>query len=139
MKVFFDTNVYVAEALLGEAPEQMVAATIQAKWRIFCSDYVLDEAQRVLSEKLGFSQRLAQLTRHRCRRRANLVATPVSRHRVPQDPADSPVLRAAVAAGADLLVTNDAHLLPMNPHEGLRIISMTEYFNLLVNEGQIDL
>ena len=38
MKVFFDTNVYVAEALLGAAAEQMVAATIAAKWRIFCSD-----------------------------------------------------------------------------------------------------
>jgi hypothetical protein len=25
MKVFFDTNVYVAEALLGEAAEEMVA------------------------------------------------------------------------------------------------------------------
>ena len=76
MKVFFDTNVYVAEALLGGAAEQMVAATIQAKWRILCSDYVLDEAQRVLTEKLGFSQRFGQLTRQRCRRRANLVASP---------------------------------------------------------------
>ncbi len=137
MKVFFDTNVYVAEALLGGVAERMVTATIEAKWRILCSDYVLDETQRVLTEKLGFSQRFGQLTRQRSRRRANLVVSPASGHRVPRDPADSPVLRAALAAGADLLVTNDAHLLPMNPHEGLRIISMTEYFNLLVDEGHI--
>ena len=26
MKIFFDTNVYVAEALLGEAAEEMLAA-----------------------------------------------------------------------------------------------------------------
>jgi hypothetical protein len=30
MKIFFDTNVYVAEALLGEDAEEMVAATQQA-------------------------------------------------------------------------------------------------------------
>lgn len=30
MKVFFDTNVYVAEALLGQAAEQMLEATRRA-------------------------------------------------------------------------------------------------------------
>jgi hypothetical protein len=30
MKIFFDTNVYVAEALLGETAEEMLAATEQA-------------------------------------------------------------------------------------------------------------
>jgi len=53
MKVFFDTNVYVAEALLGGAAERIVAATLEARWRIFSSDYVLDETERVLGEKLA--------------------------------------------------------------------------------------
>jgi predicted nucleic acid-binding protein len=39
MKVFFDTNVYVAEALVGGAAERLVAATISARWRIFSSTY----------------------------------------------------------------------------------------------------
>jgi hypothetical protein len=30
VKIFFDTNVYVAEALLGEAAEQMLNATEKA-------------------------------------------------------------------------------------------------------------
>lgn len=137
MKVFFDTNVYVAEALLGGAAEQIVAATIEARWRIFTSGYVLDETLRVVTEKLGFSRRFGRLTQERARRRAALVAAIISPHSVPQDSADSPVLSAAIAAGVDLLVTNDTHLLALNPYQGLRIISMTEYFNLLVNEGQI--
>ena len=137
MKVFFDTNVYVAEALLGGAAEQMVAATIEAKWRMFCSDYVLDETQRVLTEKLGFSRRFGHLARTRIRHRSSRVVSPASRHSVPHDPADSPVFSAALKAGADLLVTNDAHLLALNPYQGLRIISMTEYFNLLLDEGHI--
>lgn len=33
MKVFFDTNVYIAEALLGETAEALLAATESAGWR----------------------------------------------------------------------------------------------------------
>ena len=137
MKVFFDTNVYVAEALLGGAAERIVAATREAKWRVVCSAYVLDETERVLTEKLGFAQRFGYLTRERIRRRASLVLPPASRHAVLDDWADTPVLGAAIAAGADFLVTNDAHLLALSPYQGLRIISMTAYFDLLVNEGHI--
>ena len=137
MKVFFDTNVYVAEALLGGAAEQMVVATVEARWRLYCSGDVLDETERVLVEKLGFSRRFGRLTRERARRRSSVVVPPASRHAVPHDPADGPILRAAVAAGADLLVTNDRQLLALNPYESLRVISMTEYFDLLVNEGHM--
>ncbi len=123
--------------LLGGAAEQMVAATIGARWRIFCSAYVLDETERVLTEKLCFSPRFGRLTRERTRRRATLVFPPASHHSVSADPADSPVLCATLAAGADLLVTNDTHLLALNPYQSLRIISMTDYFNMLVNEGHL--
>ena len=137
MKVFFDTNVYIAEALLGAGAEQMVSVSRRLKWRIFTSSYVLDEVERVLVEKLQFTRRFAVLTRARVHRRAILVDVPASRHTVPGDPADSPVLAAALAAGADLLVTNDPHLLAINPYEGLRIISMSDYFQLLVDAGHI--
>ena len=50
MKVFLDTNVYIAEALLpraGGAAESMLVATTRASWRIFVSVYVLDEVEAV--------------------------------------------------------------------------------------------
>ncbi len=137
MKIFFDTNVYVAEALLGEAAEEMLAATERASWRTYTSTYVLDELERVMTEELGFSQRLASLSRRRIIRRASMVEPGASRHGVPQDVKDSPVLRAALDARVDYLVTNDRHLLDLNPYEGLRIVSMTEYHDILVAEGLI--
>jgi putative PIN family toxin of toxin-antitoxin system len=135
MKVFFDTNVYVAEALLGEAAEEMVAATERAEWRIVASTYLLDEFERVLTESLGFSRRLAVLSRQRIVRRTRLVEPGASRHAVPEDMNDSPILHAALAAGAHYLVTNDRHLLAMNPYESLQILSMADYRQLLVVEG----
>jgi putative PIN family toxin of toxin-antitoxin system len=137
MKIFFDTNVYVAEALLGESAEEMVAATERAAWRIYASVYVLEELERVLTEQLGFSQRLAALSRRRIIRRASTVAPGASRHAVSQDVKDTPVLREALEAGVDYLVTNDHHLLDLDPYEGLRIVSMTEYRRILVSEGLI--
>jgi predicted nucleic acid-binding protein len=40
-------------------------------------------------------------------------------------------------AGADYLVTNDRHLLELDPYEGLRILSMSAYYDLLRAEGRI--
>lgn len=131
MKVFFDTNVYVSEALLGDAAARMLEATARASWRIFISPYVLDEIERVMVARLGSSRRFALLTRKRARRRAILIEPAPSRHRVPEDPDDSPILQAALAAGADFLITNDTDLLSLSPYEGLRILSMSDYYRLL--------
>jgi len=137
MKIFVDTNVYVAEALLGEAAEEMLAATVRASWRIYASSYLLDELERVMTEELGFSRRLALLSRGRIIRRATMVEPGASRHTVPDDIADTPILRAALAAGCDYLVTNDRHLLDLDPFEGLQIVSMTQYLQMLGNQGLI--
>ena len=136
MKIFFDTNVYIAEALLGETAEELVAATERAAWRLYSSTYLLDELERVL-ERLGFSRRLAVLSRRKIVDRATLVEPGASHHAVPLDVADTPILRAAVAASVEYLVTNDRHLLGLDPYEGVRIVSMADYYQILVNEGHI--
>jgi putative PIN family toxin of toxin-antitoxin system len=138
MKVFFDTNVYVAEALLGDAAERMVEATVKASWYIFASTYVLEEVERVMVERLDCSRRFAVLTRRRVARRAKLVTPSLSRHQVPDDPDDSPVLQAALGASVDYLVTNDKDLLLLSPYEGLRILSMNDYFTLLQERGLLE-
>ncbi|HLW65244.1 MAG TPA: PIN domain-containing protein [Gemmataceae bacterium] len=135
MKVFFDTNVYVAEALLGAAAEEMLAATVQASWRIYASSYQLDELERVLTKQLGFPRRLAQLSRGRIIRRTSMVDPGASHHAVSADVGDTPILAATMAAGVDYLVTNDRHLLALDPYEGVRIVSLAEYYQVLMNEG----
>jgi len=135
MKVFFDTNVHVAAALLGDAAERMLAATAQASWRSLGSEQVLEEVERVLVERLDCSRRFARLTRRRVARRVTLVSPTPSRHQVPADPNDTPILQAAIGASADLLVTNDPHLLSLSPYEGLRILSMSDYYALLQESG----
>jgi putative PIN family toxin of toxin-antitoxin system len=137
MKIFFDTNVYIAEALLGRAAQRMIAATAAGRWRIYYSSHVLDELQRVM-RRLGFAARLGALSQGRIRRRSVLVAPPPSRHAVRSDPQDSPILRAALACGADYLVTNDRHLLGLNPYEGMEIVSMDRYLQIIRERGLLE-
>jgi putative PIN family toxin of toxin-antitoxin system len=134
MKIFFDTNVHIADALLGKAATRMLDATRHAKWRMFTSQYVLDEVAHVLINELGFSQRLATLAQRRIIRRFVLVSGRSSA-KVLADPKDSPILQAALFCGAHYLVSNDRHLLALDPFEGLRIISMDHYMRLLKAEG----
>jgi putative PIN family toxin of toxin-antitoxin system len=135
MKVLFDTNVYVSEALVGGLAERIISATLHARWRVFASVYLLDETERVLREKLALGPRVAGLARQRVRRRCESVEAPPSRHGVPADPKDSPILRAAVQAGVDYLVTDDRHLLRMHPYEGIRILSMRDFAAVLRAQG----
>ncbi len=76
MKVFFDTNVYVAEALLGDAAARMARGNLSGLLAHLHQPHVLEEIERVMVERLGFSRRFALLTRRRARRRATLVMSP---------------------------------------------------------------
>ena len=137
MKVLFDTNVYVSESLVGGLASEIVTATLEARFRVFVSSYILDELRRVLVDKLSQSPRLAALARQRTRGRAESIEAPESRHDVIADPADSPILKAAIAAGVDYLVTDDRHLLDLNPYEGIRIVSMRDFAGYLRDEGLV--
>lgn len=81
------------------------------------------------------SQRSATLAVLRALRRGRLVEPIPSRHIVPQDAADSDILRTALRAGSHYLVTNDRDLLALNPYEGLQIVTMAEYRRILENQG----
>jgi len=134
MKIFFDTNVYVAEALRGSGAARIIKITQAARWRIYFSDYVLDELEKVLTEEIGLSPRLAALARAKISKRSLLVFGTASAT-VPEDAKDTPVLQAAVSCDADYLVTNDRHLLRLDPFQGVRIVSMAAYIQTLREEG----
>jgi uncharacterized protein len=138
MKVFFDTNVYVAEVLLGDVADRILRATVKASWRVYSSRFLLAELDRVMVNRLGLSRRHASLTRRRVERRSQLVEPAPSRHRVPADADDSPILRAALAGSVDFLVTNDDHLLSLSAYEGIQIVSMSRYYHLLQEHRLLD-
>jgi len=135
MKVFFDTNVYAGEVSGGIACQAVLVATSVAGWCVYTSRHVVEELTRVIVERLNLSRRTAHLAGRRVGRRAMVVDPRDTRRIVPDDPVDTPVLRAALFSGADYLVTNDRHLLSLDPYEKLRIVSLASYYRLLEERG----
>lgn len=131
-----DSNVYIAEALLGRAARNLFRGTLRAKWRIYTSAYVIEEVAHVIVDDLGFSKRFASLTQQRIAQRAVMVKSKRAVH-VPRDRKDSPILQTALTCGAHYLVSNDRHLLQLDPFESLRIVSMADYHRVLEDHGHI--
>jgi predicted nucleic acid-binding protein len=105
---------------------------------MYSSGFVVEELGRVLVEGLHFSRRLARVAQRRVLSQCTLVSTRSTKAGVPLDENDSPVLQAALACGADYLITNDRHLLNLDPFESLRIISMRRYHLLLQEHGLLE-
>ncbi|HLL87666.1 MAG TPA: putative toxin-antitoxin system toxin component, PIN family [Tepidisphaeraceae bacterium] len=138
MKVVFDTNVYIAEALKRHGPaHRAIEATAAARWRVYASDYIVDELLHVMAIELQLPAKEVADAAQRVEFRCQMVALPSSRHVVPRDPKDTPILQTALAANADYLVTQDEDLQVLDPYEKLRIVSLASYIRLLENEGLI--
>jgi predicted nucleic acid-binding protein len=121
MKVVFDTNILVSAARKSTAARRALDATALARWRIYAS---------VAKSVVATYRRALEIE-------MKSVDLPPSRHVVVGDPDDTPVLRTAIAAGADYLVSNDNHLLSLDPYEGIRIVSLASYYQLLERNGAI--
>jgi putative PIN family toxin of toxin-antitoxin system len=136
MKIVFDTNIYVSLALHPEKAGKLAfETTLLARWRVYVSDYLLGEFSRVMVHELGRSPREVDYIRRSIAGACTNVSLVPSRHVVPSDPDDTPILQTALVANADYLVTRDSHLLSLNPYERLRIVSLASYYRLLEDRG----
>ena len=110
MKVFVDTNVLVAAyATRGLCSDLL--RLILAQHELVVSRQVLAELERALRDKIGLPEALvaeilATLSPNLWEQ-AGELQSPIAL----RDPTDEPILAAAVASGAAVLVTGDADLL----------------------------
>ena len=88
-------------------------------------DLVLDELQRVLTEKLGFGEAQSRVARELLAQLAIERPGPPERaDAITGDPADDAILACAVEAGVDVLATGDRkHLRPIGQHHGVQLLT----------------
>lgn len=137
MRIVLDTNVALS-ALLWGGPPYVLLRTIRRREHVqlFTSPVLLEELGEVLNRPSP-SQRLSLIGRAAHEVLAEYIdavdlVTPLS---VPSvvaaDSDDDHVIAAAVAAGADLLVSGDRHLLGLKSHRNIRIVNPAEAIQLL--------
>jgi len=131
LKVFLDTSVLYSALWADTVAHEVIRAAYARRWNLFVSDYVVAEWEKIIvrihapvaKKLLNTAQRLALIF--------DVVTTPESKHIVVADSADSPVLRGAVACGADYLLSFDTHLLKLHPYEGIEIVRAGELLRII--------
>lgn len=131
MRVVLDTNIYASWTLTRGAADRVIRATAKARWRMYTSLYILEEFERIAIEKLQRPKADVKKIRRSIERMCDVVTPKPSRHIVPADADDTPILATAIAANADYLVSRDSDLLSLDPYEGIRIVSLAEFHRIL--------
>jgi len=135
MKIFLDTNVLAsAAATRGLCAD--VLRLVFASHQLFISEQVLKELKSVLKLKFGVSQDLIDdfiWLLHQ----DTVLTQPAHVPNVElQDKDDLSILAAAIAAGAEVLVTGDKELLHLGHVEELEILSPRQFWEKLKAKQQ---
>ena len=121
MKVVLDTNVLVSAFVFpGGTPEAVFRLVLERRIEAITSPALLAELGRVLTEKFGWEPARTEEA-VRLVAETSTVVHPARRVRVvKEDPADDRVLEAAVAGGAEVVVSGDSHLLRIESWRRIR-------------------
>jgi len=137
MKIVLDTNVVVSATINPKGPPaEIIRAWRSHSFRWVTSLALLDELERTLlsprieSYSCWSNDEIADFLS--TVRQATEISSPNRRIDViTSDPADNRVLEAAVAANADCIVSGDRHLLDLQRHEGIEIVTPARFAAVL--------
>jgi predicted nucleic acid-binding protein len=125
-----DTNVLVGAAYdAGSASRRIVDACLRGQLVAVASPALKREYAHILPRAVRTPEYRQALQRFE---ETLLVVAPADVPRVvPDDPEDDKLVAAALVAGAHALVTNDRHLLTLDPHGPLRILRPAAFATFL--------
>ena len=136
VRILLDTNVVVSALIWGGTPYKLIEAAVNGDL-ILCTSPALLAELRVVLTREHLASRLER-QRATVEEAVALYAalavcvSPTTTPRVvPGDADDDQVIAAAVAAGADFLVSGDRHLLALGSHENIRIVTPAVAVRLL--------
>lgn len=132
MRVVLDTNVIVSGLNFPGNERLILELALRGRFQLYLSPFILQEVAGVLGRKFDWTEkRLSQALR--ALEDAATIVEPSRRPEVIEGGhADNRILECAVAAAADHLVTGDRrHLLPLEEHQGARILNAPRFLPLL--------
>ncbi len=132
MRVVLDTNVIISGLNFPGNERLVLELALRGRFELCLSRFILEEVAGVLGRKFDWTEeRSAQALRA-----LEDAATVVEPRRLPEviegGHADNRILECAVEASTDYLVTGDRrHLLPLDEHQGARIVNAPQFLSAL--------
>jgi putative PIN family toxin of toxin-antitoxin system len=121
VRILLDSSILIAAIARPGVCTELVEEVSRDHILIF-SQYIIDEVDRKLREKFGLSQKEAFTLVSGIRQQGEIVESIAVPPNVCRDPADLPILGAAIGGNAGLLVTVDKDLLSLREFRGIPII-----------------
>jgi uncharacterized protein len=129
MKVVPDTMMWVSYATRADgARAQVIERALSSRVRLFTSEYILDEVERVLGDYQNLPRSFVRRTVRVIRRLAVVVDLPPGiRSYVSADPDDNPIIQTALSGKADCVLTADKEMLRLGKVQDVEIISLDQF------------
>ena len=143
MRVVADTNTLVSGLLWHGNPRRVLDEARAGTQQMYTTAALLAELEEVL-QRPKFAQRLslAGVTSHTLvlgyAALARLVEPAEIAPVILADPDDDAVLACAVAAGAEIIVSGDSHLLDLKDYEGILIVTAAHLLTRITPEQSSD-
>ena len=131
MRVVADTNIVVSGLLWRGKPRQILDAARDGIIELFTSPVLLEELEEVLTRpKFGAMLKAANVTAHELVLGYAALATVIEVGKIEPvvlaDRDDDDVLACALTAQGDVIVSGDSHLLDVEQHHAIRILTAAE-------------
>lgn len=127
-RIVLDSNVIISAILFGGPPRDVLEYVIDGRAECFVSLAILDEVRDVLQRpKFGLTpdQALALVEELHALCRVITPSGPVTA--VEADPDDNRIIECALAAGAEFIVSGDAHLLALKSWRAIQILAPAQF------------
>jgi len=128
LKVVLDTNIYVAAFGYPMGPTAALwTAALDRQYRLLVSSAIIRELARVLRSDFTWQEPRVQNV-IRVVGQVGEIITPRTRvQAATADPDDDRILECAVDGQADLIVSNDHHLLDLKAYQEIAIIASPDF------------
>jgi len=134
-KVVFDTNVYISAFITrGGKAEQAWKLALEGRVEVCTSVAILTEMAGKLRDKFHWRDELIKATIKHIAKTAKVIK-PSLKINILADEPDNRILECAQGADAKVIVTGDKHLLDLVAFEGIKVIRIADFFEIIKEDG----
>jgi uncharacterized protein len=126
-RVTGDSNIIIGALSRGGKPQELLDLARHGRIELAVSDAILDEVGRILSDKFEWSTERVNNVRAEIATFTKQVAPTETLDVVQDDASDNRIVECAVAAGSDVIVSGDKHLLALGSFRGIEVMTVSDF------------
>lgn len=127
-KVILDTNIFISALGFDGNEREVLRKCIKGEASLCFTDAILKELERVMEyPKFSFTQAEKDSLKLILAEIGNLISGTEKLDLIIEDPSDNKFLEAAIAAGADFLITGNKHLLKIKQFGKTKILRAPQF------------